>query len=384
MEILISPTAFKGSLTAGRAASVMVEAIQEISNGHELIEKPVADGGDGTLNALVHATGGRTVEKKVEGPLGRDVHAEFGILGDSRTAIVEMARASGLTLLSRDEYDPLHTTTAGTGELIRAAIEEGCDHVIVGIGGSATVDGGTGMARKLGYRFLDENGDEVTGGGGALHRIHRIETDEVMPALRETTITCACDVRNPLIGENGAARVYGPQKGASPEDVEVLEENLASFQNLLREELDRDVSDLEGAGAAGGLGAGLFAFLDAELRPGVEIVFDKLNLESSVNRADLVLTGEGALDASSLEGKAAVSVARLAKKHGTPCLLFSGRIPVSSSPEYSSFYQEGVTALFSVAHGPSTLDECRENADELLRGTVQNVIRLFSNETGLH
>lgn len=355
----------------------MTDGIRQMDRDIEVTALPVADGGDGTLEAFVASTDGRKKKINVAGPLQEEITAELGFLGNENTAIIEMARASGLVLLDEADRNPMKTTTFGTGQLIRYAIEQGCKNIIVGIGGSATVDGGTGMARALGYQFYDEEGNEVPLGGGAVDRIHEIRTDRVMPELSRVNIYVACDVGNPLTGDRGAARVYGPQKGATPEQVEQLEENLTHFQQVLKEELDVDVSELDGGGAAGGLGAGLYAFCDAQLEPGVELVFDHIDFEEAVAESDLVLTGEGEVDRSSLEGKAAVEVARRASEQGVHCLLMCGSVDRHDPKLMNDLRSKGVTAIFSISTGPMTLNDSMAETRPLLQNATEQIVSAF-------
>jgi len=377
MKILAAPNAFKGTLTGPEAATAMKAGIRHIDDEIDVQILPVADGGDGTLEAFVRSTGGEKKSIRVAGPLMDPVEAELGILGDGDTAIVEMARASGLALIDELERDPIHATTLGTGQLMCRALEEGCSTIIVGIGGSATVDGGTGMARALGYRFLNKDGQEVPHGGGALDRIESIDTSEVRPELEEVQIYCACDVTNPLIGDRGAARVYGPQKGASPVQVEQLELNLTYFQDLLKEELGVDVSTLEGGGAAGGLGAGLHAFCDATLKPGVELVFNRIDIDGAISDADLVLSGEGEVERSSLEGKAAVEVCRRAKRQDVPCFLICGQMKRRDEILFDDLRAAGVSAVYSISSSPSDIEDCLEHSDTLLKEATGQAVSGF-------
>jgi glycerate kinase len=377
MNILVAPNAFKGSISAPDAADIMADGIRVIDDDIEVTELPVADGGDGTLEAFVESTNGTKESIQVLGPRQDEVTAELGFLGNENTAIIEMARASGLVLLDEEERNPMKTTTYGTGQLIRHAIEKGCDTIIVGIGGSATVDGGTGMARALGYEFYDDQGEELPQGGGALDRLSEIRTDGVLPELQEVDVYVACDVGNPLTGKRGASRVYGPQKGATPDQVEQLEQNLCHFQEVLKDEMGLDVSELEGGGAAGGLGAGLYAFCDAELKPGVELVFERIGFEEALAESDLVLTGEGEVDRSSLEGKAAVEVARRSSEHNVHCLLMCGSVDRHDPGLMKDLRAKGVTAIFSISTGPMTLDVSMTETRALLKNATEQIVSAF-------
>lgn len=379
--ILIAPNAFKGSLTASEVASSIKKGIHQSTLDLDVVECPVADGGDGTLEVLVENTGGETITVDVHDPLNRPIEAKYGLLGDGSTAVVEMARASGLALLESQERQPLETTTRGTGELIRDAIDKGCTEIIVGIGGSATVDGGTGMARELGYQFLNEQGEEVPLGGGSVDQIRRIEKGPYAEKLEEVDILCACDVTNPLTGERGAANVYAPQKGASEEEVQVLERNLQHLEQLLAGELEEDVSRLEGGGAAGGLGAGLYAFCGATMKPGVDVVFSHLGLDEAVKNAQLVISGEGELDRSSLEGKATVEVARLAQAHNVPCILLCGSVKLRDAEDLQRARNAGITSWFSTRSDTLSIKECMTQAEALLQHTTRRVCDTISLHT---
>jgi len=333
MRIVIAPDSFKESLSAIEVARAMADGVFAARADAVVDLCPMADGGEGTVAAMVAATGGRVVEVEVAGPLGEPVRAEYGLLGRSGstggalTAVIEMAAASGLHLVPPDRRDPMRTTTYGTGELVRAALDAGVTGILVGIGGSATVDGGCGCAQALGVAFTDAASVPCVCGlaGGGLRDVRRIDLAVRDPRIASTRIRVACDVTNPLTGPNGAAAVYGPQKGATPEMVERLEAGLAHLANTIRDELGIDVEHLPGAGAAGGLGAGLVAFLGAELRRGVEIVADAVGLRRRLDGADLCITGEGRFDAQSLSGKTAVGVARVAGEVGTPVVCVAGQ-----------------------------------------------------------
>jgi len=333
----------------------------------------MADGGEGTVEALVAATGGTMIACNVTGPLGEPVTASYGMLGDGVTAAIEMAAASGLPLVPRDRRDPTKTTTRGTGELMADALERGVRRIIVGIGGSATTDGGAGMAQALGYSLRDSAGDELPYGGAALANLSTIDPANRHPGLGQCEILVACDVTNPLCGPEGAARVYSPQKGASPADVELLDAALEHFGRCIQDQLDFDVFRLPGAGAAGGLGAGLAAFVGGQLRPGVTLVAEACGLREKMNRADLVITGEGRLDGQSIHGKTPVGVARIAQEQGIPVIAIAGAL----GPGYEQLYEHGINAAFSICPGPITLDEAMAHVRELLARSAEAVLRAW-------
>lgn len=329
--------------------------------GALLDELPLADGGEGTVHALVRATNGRIRNARVHDPLLREIDAEWGILGDGTTAVVEMAAASGLPLLREDERDPRITSTRGTGELVLAAAASGAHRIIVGIGGSATNDGGSGMARALGYRFLDRDGQDLPEGGAALARLHHLE-GQTDPRLIRPSIEVACDVRNPLLGPEGASAIYGPQKGATPQMVRELDAALATYADVIEEFVGRNVRDVPGAGAAGGLGAGLIAFLDARLRWGAELVLDATKFLSRIAGADLVITGEGRADAQSVYGKLTQAVTHAARDAGVRIAMVVG----GTAPGYEALLAQGVEAIeVSTPEGMALADAMR-NAEPLI------------------
>ncbi|MDI6871957.1 MAG: glycerate kinase [Bacillota bacterium] len=372
-RVVVAPNALKGSLTAPQAAEALAAGWREVFPEAECRLIPVSDGGDGFVEALVAATGGslRTVE--VADPLGRPVASVFGLLGDGRTAVIEMARASGLVLLTEAERDPERTSTYGTGQLIRAALDAGCTQVLVGIGGSATNDGGTGMARALGARFLDSSGKELGGTGGELSAIARIDLSGLDRRLAYTTVRVACDVNNPLTGSEGAAAVYGPQKGADPAMVERLDAGLVNLAAVIRRDTGRDVERLPGAGAAGGLGGGLVAFLGAELVPGIELVIEATRLAEAVAGASVVLTAEGRIDSQTLRGKAPLGVARVARRHRVPVIAFAG-----SLADEALLVPDHFDALVSIVPGPQSLEEAMAAAGSNVQSAAARAARLVA------
>jgi glycerate 2-kinase len=373
MRVVIAPDKFKGSLTALEAASAMARAVATIDPHATIDLVPMADGGEGTVAALVSAASGTYAKACVTGPLGEPVTASFGLLDGGRTAVIEMAAASGLSLVPTPLRDPLRATTRGTGELLLAALEAGARRVIVGIGGSATNDGGAGLGQALGYQLLDSGGGEIGPGGGELGRLARIDTSGRRAELDLVEIAVACDVTNPLCGPQGASAVYGPQKGATPAMILELDRNLAHFAAIVERDLGVSIRDLPGAGAAGGLGGGLIAFGGGRLQGGVDLLIDTVNLRERLRGAELCLTGEGALDAQSAYGKTAVGVARLAHSLGCPTIALAGAI----GPGAEAVLKQGVSAYFSLCPGPITLDQAISQAERLLESVSAQAFRAF-------
>ena len=368
MKIVIAPDSFKESLSAPEAAAAIEAGFREIFPLADYITLPLADGGEGTVAALVAATGGAIVPVTVTGPLGEPVQAFYGLSGDGRTAVVEMAAASGLALVPPPLRNPLMTTSYGTGELIRAALAAGVKSVIVGIGGSATNDGGAGMLQALGVRLLDSDGGDLGYGGGELARLESIEGSGIDPRLQTVEIEVACDVTNPLLGDNGASAVYGPQKGATPEMVAVLDDNLTRFARLLRQDLGKDVAATPGAGAAGGMGAALLA-IGGVLRPGIDIVMEAVGLEEALRDADLVITGEGRIDGQTVSGKVPMGVARLAGRHGKRVIAIAGCL----GEDADKVHDHGIDAVFSVTPRPCSMEEALAGGADNLRRAARNI-----------
>lgn len=336
-------------------------------------EFPLADGGEGTAQVLVAATGGRMERRRVHGPLGEPVEANFGVLGDGRTGVIEMAAAAGLTLVPPGRRDPAVTTTYGVGELIRAALDAGCTRLVIGIGGSATNDGGAGCAQALGAILLDAAGRPLPLGGASLSDLARIDVSRLDPRLVDVPIDVACDVNNPLCGSGGASAVFGPQKGAAPQTVERLDKALAHYAAIVRRDLGCEIADLPGAGAAGGLGAGLIAFCGARLVRGIELVMQAVGFEAAVRRADLVITGEGRLDAQTVFGKVAQGVAGVAARCGKPVIAIAGGIGAGAA----DLYGLGISGMISIVPGPASLAEAIDRADAWLVETGERVARLI-------
>jgi len=368
MKIVIAPDSFKESLSAPEAAAAIEAGFREIFPRDDYVSLPLADGGEGTVVALVAATGGRIMPLTVTGPLGEAVPAFYGLSGDGRTAMVEMAAASGLALVPPQLRNPLVTTSYGTGELLRAALAAGVGKIIVGIGGSATNDGGAGMLQALGVRLLDGDGREVGPGGGALARLEAIDASGCDPRLQAVAIEVACDVTNPLLGDNGASAVYGPQKGATPAMVALLDDNLARFARLLRRDLGKDVTMTPGAGAAGGMGAALLA-MGGVLRPGIDIVMAAVGLEEALREADLVITGEGRIDGQTVSGKVPLGVARLAGRCGKPVIAIGGCLGEGAG----AVHGHGIAAVFSATPRPCSLEEALAVGADNLRRTARNI-----------
>lgn len=356
MKVLIAIDSFKGSITSKKASEAIASGIYDVYPEAEINRIPLGDGGEGTVEALIEASNGRLVKKEVQGPLTEKVIASYGISGDGKTAMIEVAEACGLPLVPTERRNPLKTTTYGVGELIVDAMEKGCRKFIIGLGGSSTNDAGVGMLQALGFQFLDEQLLEVTSGGEALKKIEHIRTDNVHPLLNKCQFQVACDVNNHLYGENGAAHVYGPQKGASQEMVEQLDEGLRHFADIVQDVLEIDIHAIEGAGAAGGLGAAFAGFLQASLESGIELVLDFTDMETYVKEADIVITGEGMLDGQTSMGKAPLGIASLAKEHGVPVIALAGGL----NHENFQLNEQGMTACFSILHAPMSLDEAME------------------------
>jgi glycerate kinase len=373
MKIAVAPDSFKGTLTASEAAVCIEQGLRKALSDCEILKIPMADGGEGTVQAMVDASGGKIVELEISDPLGRKIKADYGMMGDGTTAIIEMAAASGLPLLSQEERNPLQTSTFGTGELIMDALKKGAGKIIIGIGGSATVDGGSGMACALGAKFLDRENRELSGTGGNLALIETIDISGMDQRIKNVEFLVACDVTNPLLGDDGAAKIYGPQKGATPEMVEILEKGLTNFSRIIRNDLGKNVANEPGAGAAGGLGAGLMAFLNASLKPGIDIVIDVVGLKRKLKGYDLVITGEGQLDHQTAFGKTPAGVARTAGELGIPVIAIGGRVGENTSNIHSC----GIAAYFSALRSCMSNEEIGKKAEEMLSECSEQVGRLI-------
>lgn len=369
MKIVIAPDSYKESLSALEVATAIEEGFRDIFPSANYVRLPVADGGEGTVEAMVAATGGRIVHVPVTGPLGEPVEGFFGLSGDEQSAFIEMAAASGLERVTPAQRNPLKTTSWGTGELIRHALDAGVKHIIIGIGGSATNDGGTGMVQALGARLLDHRDQPVGYGGGELAQLAHIDVSGLDKRLADCRIEVACDVTNPLTGEEGASAVFGPQKGATPEMIATLDEALAHYARIIARDLDIEVLHLAGGGAAGGMGAALYAFCGAQLRQGIEIVTDALHLDGQVADADLVITGEGRIDSQTIHGKVPVGVAKVAKRYGKPVIGIAG----SLTADVGVVHQHGIDAVFSVIYSVCSLEDALSHARENVRMAARNI-----------
>ncbi|ADD02705.1 glycerate kinase [Thermoanaerobacter italicus Ab9] len=372
VKILIAPDKFKESLSALKVADSIEKGILKVFPKVVIEKVPLADGGEGTVESLVNATGGKIIKTNVKDPLFRDIESFYGILGDGETAVIEMAAASGLYLLKDYERNPMITTTYGTGQLIKDALDKGCRNFIIAVGGSATNDGGAGMATALGVKFYDKDGREIGLGGGALSKIYSIDTSNLDYRLKECRFIVACDVANPLIGENGASRVYGPQKGATKEMVKVLDKNLEHYGKLLEKYFNKRIIDVPGSGAAGGLGAGLMAFLNAQLKSGIEIIIEALKLEEKIKEADIVISGEGKVDFQTAFGKTISGIAKLCKKHNKPLIVIAGTVE-----DIEKLYEIGVSSVFSIMEKPMSLEDAIKNAPTLLEKSAERIFRLI-------
>lgn len=373
MKIVIASDSFKGSMTASQIGETIKKGLLKYSEDFEVYNIPMADGGEGTVDSLVASTGGHLEHSKVYDPLMREIDGYYGILGDGETAVIEMAVASGLPLLKREEYNPLITNTFGTGQLIKDALDHGCRNFLIGIGGSATNDGGMGMLRALGVKFYDSDHQELTGGGADLLKLKSIDVKDLDKRILESKFEVASDVQNPLCGKDGASFVYGAQKGATKEMIELLDSALNNYADCILTDLNKDIKNVKGAGAAGGLGAALIAFLNADLKKGIDIVIELSHLEDEIKDANLVITGEGNIDSQTRFGKTPYGVAKLSKKYNIPVLAICGGIGEGSE----ILYEHGFDAIFSIVDKPMNVDEAMTNCGELLERITYNVIKLY-------
>ncbi|EGR4116743.1 glycerate kinase [Vibrio cholerae] len=373
MKVVIAPDSFKESLTAKQVCDAIQAGLARVWHDAKFVAIPVADGGEGTVQSLVDATQGRLVEVKVMGPQGKRVEAFYGMLGDNQTAVIEMAAASGLHHVPVAQRDPKLTTSFGTGELIRHALDQGVTKLIIGLGGSATNDGGVGMLAALGARFTNADGDPIQLTGGGLHELTHIDLQDFDPRLQNCDILVACDVNNPLCGDKGASAVFGPQKGATPEDVQLLDGALRQFGLLTEKVTGKMVLESAGAGAAGGMGAALLAYTQAILRPGIEIVLETVQLAHQVSDADLVITGEGRIDSQTVHGKTPMGVAKVAKRFDVPVLALCG----CTGDNYQAVYQCGIDAVFAAVPRAMSLEDALKESDFNLADLAENVARLW-------
>ncbi len=373
LRILVAPNAFKESLSATEAAAAISRGILKVLPASKITQLPIADGGDGTLEAVVEGTDGKIVRARVLDPLGKKIFAEYGLTGDGKTAVIEMSRASGLALVPTSQRNPMLCTSYGTGQLIKAALKRGVKDIILGIGGSATVDGGVGALQALGIEFLDRRGKPVGWGGNGLKSISRIDPGAANPLLEQARILVACDVDNPLVGPRGSAAVFGPQKGATPGMVRRLDQYLGKLGRLIQRTTGRDVLQVAGSGAAGGIAGGFMGLLGAQLSPGSDLVFELLRVEEQVRKADLIFTGEGQIDFQTPFGKGPGMLAKTAKDAGVPVIGIAGSV----AGDVGSLYDQGFTALFSILASPLTIEAAIRQADQLLEAQSEQVARLL-------
>ncbi|WP_411682334.1 glycerate kinase [Clostridium thailandense] len=372
--VLLAPDSFKESMTAKEACEAMERGIKRANSSITCIHVPMADGGEGTMQSLLDATNGQLYRINVVGPLGVEVEATYGILGDGETGILEMASASGIHLVSSEKRNPLITTSYGTGQLVKACLDHGVKKLLIGIGGSATNDGGAGVVQALGGRLLDKQGNELGFGGGELGKLDTIDLTNFDSRLKDVVVEVACDVNNPLCGERGASNVFGPQKGADKEMIGILDDNLKHYADIIKRQLGKDVLEEPGAGAAGGLGAGLLAFLNGTLKKGIEMVIEYSGLEEKVKYADMVWTGEGSIDFQTQYGKTPLGVAVVAKKHNKPVIALAGRV----GDDIDILYEKGIDSIFCIMKGVASLEEALVKGQENIEKTAENIIRLMS------
>lgn len=375
-NVVVAIDSFKGSLSTFEAGKAIKEGVLQVYKDANVYISPIADGGEGTLDAIISSTNGEKVKVVVHNPIGEKISAEYGMIAKTKTAVIEMSAAAGITLINENERNPLYTTTYGVGEMIVDAISKGCRNFIVGIGGSATNDGGIGMLQALGFEFLDENGQQVCFGTKGLKDIKEIRIDNKLKELKECSFSVACDVKNILCGENGCSAVYGPQKGATPEMIKDMDGWLYSYAQLTKKVIPTASEDIQGTGAAGGMGFALLSYLNATLESGISLVMNAIDLEKYISDADIVITGEGRLDGQSYMGKAPVGVAQLAKKHNKPVIAFSGC--VTDDAKVCNEY--GIDAFFPILRRPCSLQEAMdlESAYNNLKDTTYQVFRLIS------
>jgi glycerate kinase len=374
LVIVLAPDSFKESMTAKEVCEAMERGIKKINSNISCVHVPMADGGEGTMQSLVDATKGKVYSLQVVGPLGNEVEAQYGILGQGEVGVLEMASASGIQLVPAEKRNPLLTTTYGTGQLIKACLDHGVKRLLIGIGGSATNDGGAGVIQALGGKLLDKQGNELGFGGGELGKLNSIDLRDFDPRLKEVIVEVACDVNNPLCGERGASNVFGPQKGATKEMVGMLDDNLNHYADIIKKELGKDVLNEPGAGAAGGLGAGLMAFLNGNLKKGIEMVIEYAGLEEKVKDADMVWTGEGSIDFQTQYGKTPLGVAAVAKKYNKPVVALAGRV----GEGIDVLYESGIDSIFGIMKGVTSIEEALAKGQENIEKTAENIVRLMN------
>ena len=374
MKFILAPDSFKESMTAKEACISMENGIRKVINDATCIHVPMADGGEGTVDALIESTNGNLHEVEVTAPLGNKVKAKFGILGDGKTAVIEMAEASGIHLVKLEDRNPLLTTTFGTGELIKYALDMNIERIIIGLGGSATNDGGVGMLQALGASFKDSDGKEIAFGGGVLKDLCTIDLSGFDKRIYDVKIEVACDVKNPLTGENGASFVFGPQKGGNKETLEELDSNLKHYAEVVKRDIGKEIDKVEGAGAAGGLGSALIGFCNGKLESGIDLVIKHSNLEDKVRKADFVFTGEGSIDFQTKFGKTPIGVAKIAKKYNIPVIAFGGRI----GEGIDELYSLGIDSVIGITPGVISLDEALSKGKDNLEISTENVVRILN------
>lgn len=374
MKFVLAPDSFKESLTAKEVADAMEVGIKKIFKDAECVKVPMADGGEGTVQSLVDATDGKIYEVVVTGPLGNKVNAKYGILGDGQTAVIEMAEASGIHYVKKEDRNPLITTTFGTGELIKSALDKGVKKIIIGIGGSATNDGGAGMLQALGAKLLDKDNKEIPFGGGGLSDLVKINLDDFDKRIKEVEIEVACDVSNTLTGKEGASAVFGPQKGATEEIIKILDENLHHYADIVNKTIGKDMENQKGSGAAGGLGFALLVFCDGKLNRGIDIVIKYADLSEKMKGASYVITGEGSIDSQTKFGKTPFGVLQVAKQYDIPVIGIAGNV----GEGIDELYDLGFDSILSIMPGVMTLDKALSNAKENIENTLENVARLLS------
>lgn len=372
MRIVIAPDSFKGSISAKSLCLAIEEGIRRVVPDAAVDHLPLADGGEGTIESMVFALGGLVRVMKVSDPLGREIKASYGVIGNGSTAVIEMAQASGLSLLTAGERNPLITSSIGTGQLISHCLDKGFRHILLGLGGSATNDAGMGMLKALGVRFLDGEGNSLPDGGASLCELARIDTTNMDPRLKETRFIALSDVKNTLCGEYGASSIFGPQKGANPQEVELLEHSLKRFGQVVNEQVHIDIVSLPSSGAAGGMGAAAIAFLQAEIRSGIDLILEYYQFDDRIKDADLLITGEGRLDTQTLSGKVISGVCRKAKLHNIPVIALCGSVELSSE----EMKNLGLTACLSIVNGPCRLEEAIANSYDWTRERTEQMMRL--------
>lgn len=371
MKIIIAPDSFKGSVTANEAAIAIEKGVKKVLPYALTVLLPLADGGEGTMDSLIATTNGRKVKTIVKDPLGNAIETEYGWLGDKKTCVIEMANASGICLIPNEKLNPMKTSSYGTGELIKKALDDGCRNFILAIGGSSTNDGGIGMLQALGVKLLNKNGDSVAFGGKGLCEISTINTTNLDHRIYESEFLIATDVQNPLIGENGATKVFGPQKGATPEMIDLLEKGMIKWANLVESKMGIRLHDIAGAGAAGGIGGAFLAFFPSKIKRGIDIVIEYSGLKNALPSTDIVITGEGQIDFQTASGKTPMGVAQEAWKKGIPTIVLTGSI----GEGIDTLYQNGIQSIHSIVSGPMTLNEAMEKASELLTQRTEQVMR---------